>query len=58
MHDFATRRPFGSVTRSDASADSDLDPLVDLLPDAGTPLLRVAGMSEESARSWGAASMW
>ncbi|WP_181009970.1 hypothetical protein [Ornithinimicrobium sufpigmenti] len=46
------------MTRSDASADSDLDPLVDLLPDAGTPLLRVAGMSEESARSWGAASMW
>ncbi|WP_134773757.1 nucleotidyltransferase family protein [Ornithinimicrobium flavum] len=40
-------RMFGSVARGDADADSDLDLLVDLLPDAGNPLLRVAGMSEE-----------
>ncbi|MFK5646115.1 nucleotidyltransferase domain-containing protein [Ornithinimicrobium sp. LYQ121] len=38
---------FGSVARGDVNADSDLDLLVDLLPDAGNPLLRVAGISED-----------
>jgi hypothetical protein len=40
-------RLFGSVARGDANADSDLDLLVDLLPHAGNPLLRVVGMSQE-----------
>ncbi|GGK83758.1 nucleotidyltransferase family protein [Ornithinimicrobium pekingense] len=40
-------RLFGSVARGDATADSDLDILVDLLPDGGNPLLRVAGISED-----------
>jgi len=40
-------RVFGSVARGDADADSDIDLLVDLAPDAGNPLLRVAGVGEE-----------
>ncbi|MDP9821668.1 nucleotidyltransferase family protein [Nocardioides massiliensis] len=40
-------RLFGSVARGDAREDSDVDLLVDLVPDAGNELLRVAGMSEE-----------
>ncbi len=40
-------RLFGSVARGDAREDSDVDLLVDLAPDAGNELLRVAGMSEE-----------
>lgn len=40
-------RLFGSVARGDAREDSDLDLLVDLVPDAGNELLRVSGISEE-----------
>ncbi|MBM7515771.1 nucleotidyltransferase family protein [Nocardioides nitrophenolicus] len=40
-------RMFGSVARGDASEDSDLDLVVDLVPGAGNSLLRVAGLSEE-----------
>lgn len=40
-------RLFGSVARGDATADSDLDLLVDLLPNGGNPLLRVAGIGED-----------
>lgn len=40
-------RVFGSVARGDATVTSDLDLLVELLPDRGNALLRVAGMSEE-----------
>lgn len=40
-------RLFGSVARGDATSGSDVDLLVDLLPDAGNELLRVAGIAEE-----------
>ncbi|WP_211252540.1 nucleotidyltransferase family protein [Prauserella rugosa] len=40
-------RVFGSVARGDAGPDSDIDIIVDLDPDAGNPLLRIAGMSDE-----------
>lgn len=40
-------RVFGSVARGDATASSDLDLLVDLLPDTRNPLMRVAGLGEE-----------
>jgi hypothetical protein len=40
-------RQFGSVRRGDAGRGSDIDLLVDLEPDQGNPLLRVAGLSEE-----------
>jgi predicted nucleotidyltransferase len=40
-------RMFGSVARGDAGEDSDLDLLVDLVPDRGNELLRVAGLAEE-----------
>ena len=40
-------RMFGSVARGDASEDSDLDLLVDLVPARGNELLRVAGIAEE-----------
>ena len=43
----ANPRLFGSVARGDASDDSDLDLIVDLVPGAGNELLRVAGLSEE-----------
>ncbi|MCP2371647.1 hypothetical protein BJ978_002323 [Agromyces terreus] len=46
-------RLFGSVARGDARADSDVDVLVDLDPDAGNPLLRVAGIGEEFGRILG-----
>ena len=46
-------RVFGSVARGDATADSDVDLLVDLLPDLGNPLLRVAGMGEELSDVFG-----
>lgn len=41
------RRLFGSVARGDAREDSDLDLLVDSVPEAGNELLRVAGLGEE-----------
>ena len=40
-------RIFGSVARGSASTESDVDLLVDLLPDAGNELLRVSGIAEE-----------
>jgi predicted nucleotidyltransferase len=43
----ANPRVFGSVARGDATASSDLDLLVDLLPGSGNPVLRVSGIGEE-----------
>jgi predicted nucleotidyltransferase len=43
----ANPRLFGSVARGDATSESDIDLLVDLMPDAGNELLRVAGIAEE-----------
>lgn len=40
-------RLFGSVARGDATPDSDIDLLVDLLPGGGNELLRVSGIAEE-----------
>jgi predicted nucleotidyltransferase len=40
-------RVFGSVAQADATATSDLDLLVDLLPDSRSALMRVAGLGEE-----------
>ena len=40
-------RIFGSVARGSAGTESDVDLLVDLLPDAGNELLRVSGIAEE-----------
>lgn len=46
-------RLFGSVARGDATADSDIDLLVDLLPSGGNDLLRVAGVAEELSQLLG-----
>jgi len=43
----ANPRLFGSVARGNATPDSDIDMLVDLLPGGGNELLRVAGIAEE-----------
>lgn len=40
-------RLIGSVARGDATEESDIDMLVDLLPDGGNELLRVSGIAEE-----------
>lgn len=40
-------RLFGSVARGDATPDSDIDLLVDLIPGEGNELLRVSGIAEE-----------
>jgi predicted nucleotidyltransferase len=40
-------RLFGSVARGDATSNSDIDLLVDLLPGGGNELLRVSGIAEE-----------
>jgi len=42
----ANPRLFGSVARGDATSESDIDLLVDLMPRGGNEL-RVAGMAEE-----------
>lgn len=47
-------RLFGSVARGDATSDSDIDLLVDLLPGGGNELLRVAGIAEELTELLGA----
>ncbi len=38
---------FGSVARGDATPESDIDLVVDLMPGGGNVLLRVAGIAEE-----------
>jgi uncharacterized protein len=43
----ANPRLFGSVARGDATLESDIDLLVDLMPGGGNELLRVAGIAEE-----------
>lgn len=43
----ANPRLFGSVARGDATSESDIDLLVDLMPGGGNELLRVAGIAEE-----------
>lgn len=46
-------RLIGSVARGDANAESDIDMLVDLLPDSGNELLRVSGIAEELSHTLG-----
>ncbi len=43
----ANPRVFGSVARGDATSESDIDLLVDLMAGGGNELLRVAGIAEE-----------
>ncbi len=43
----ANPRLFGSVACGDATPGSDIDLLVDLLPNGGNELLRAAGIAEE-----------
>jgi len=49
MRRYAATNPrlFGSVARGDATSDSDIDLLVDLLPSGGNELLRDSGIAEE-----------
>lgn len=47
-------RLFGSVARGDAHPGSDIDVIVDLDPDAGNALLRIAGIGEEFSHILGA----
>ncbi|NHA66611.1 nucleotidyltransferase family protein [Phycicoccus flavus] len=47
-------RLVGSVARGDAGQAGDLDLLVDLVPEAGSPLLRVSGIAEELSALLGA----
>lgn len=49
----ANPRLFGSVARGDATRNSDIDLLVDLLPGGGNDLLRVAGVAEELSQILG-----
>ena len=46
-HAAGNPRLFGSVARGDATQDSDIDIIVDLLPGGANPLMRLAGLSEE-----------
>lgn len=46
-------RLFGSVARGDATANSDIDVIVDLAPMPGNSLMRLAGLSEEFRRVLG-----
>jgi predicted nucleotidyltransferase len=43
----ANPRLFGSVARGDATSESDIDLLVDLMPGGGNELLRIAGIGED-----------
>jgi len=52
-HAASNPRIFGSIARGDATTGSDIDIIVDLLPDRGNPLMRVAGLSEEFRRILG-----
>jgi predicted nucleotidyltransferase len=49
-HAASNPRLFGSYARGEASDYSDVDILVDLLPDGGNPLMRLAGLNEEISR--------
>lgn len=49
----ANPRVFGSVARGDATSESDIDLMVDLMPGGGNELLRVAGIAEELSRLLG-----
>ncbi|ACV06054.1 nucleotidyltransferase family protein [Kytococcus sedentarius] len=55
LHRYGATHPrlIGSVSRGDATAASDIDLMVDLLPGHGNPLLRVAGLSEELTEALG-----
>ena len=46
-HGASNPRLFGSVARGDSTPFSDIDVIVDLQPDGGNPLMRLAGLSEE-----------
>ena len=46
-------RLFGSVARGDSHSQSDIDVLVDLSPEGGNPLMRLAGLNEEFRRILG-----
>lgn len=46
-HAASNPRLFGSVARRDATPNSDIDIIVDLLPGGANPLMRLAGLSEE-----------
>jgi predicted nucleotidyltransferase len=49
----ANPRVFGSVARGDATPESDIDLLVDLMLGGGNEVLRVAGIAEELSRTPG-----
>lgn len=55
LHRYGASNPrvFGSVARGDATFTSDVDLLVDLEPDGGNALLRVAGIGEELSQLLG-----
>lgn len=55
LHRYRATNPrlFGSVARGDATANSDIDLLVDLTPGGGNDLLRVAGIAEELSQLLG-----
>ena len=46
-HAASNPRLFGSVARGDATPNSDIDIIVDLLSGEANPLMRLAGLSEE-----------
>jgi len=52
---YAAIRPrvFGSVARGDATSTSDIDLLVELLPNRGNALMRIAGIGEELSQLLG-----
>lgn len=52
-YDASNPRLFGSVARGDATANSDIDVIVDLTPMSGNSLMRLAGLTEEFRRVLG-----